>query len=466
MFSPHLALILHPSLLALVSSILFIVFAIAVLRLHAFLALMLAATLVGILGPGAGFSLAQIVELVMTEFGTATGRIGFSIAIAAVIGAALMASGAADKIVRRFVAVLGEKRAPLALLVSSYILAIPVFFDTVFFLLVPLARALSLRTRGNYALHLLAICGGVITHATVPPTPGPLAAAETMQIDLGFAILVGIVAGILPALGGLAFARWRDRRMPVPLRATGGSSLESVAAMAGKDEAELPGFMVSIAPVVLPLLLIAGASLAATLRGALPPGGIAAIEFLGNKNVALFIGAAIAVAVCLRQKSLGWRDTENIVGEPLMTAGVIILITAAGGAYGTMLRNAGIGDVVRGLAGSESPNFILLSWTLAAILRIAQGSVTVSMITTAGIVMSLVGADGFGVHPVYVFLAIGYGATSLSWMNDSGFWVFSRMSGLTDQETLRSWTPLLTLISLLGLVQILVVAYFFPGVGR
>jgi len=142
---------------------------------------------------------------------------------------------------------------------------------------------------------------------------------------------------------------------------------------------------------------------------------------------------------------------------------VIILITSAGGAYGAMIKNAGVGDSVRALAEGSAVNYVLLAWLLTAVVRVAQGSATVAMITAASIMLSIAGPEGFGVHPLYVFLAIGYGATMLSWMNDSGFWVFSRLGGLTEGETLRSWTVLLSIISLVGLVQVLAAAALWPN---
>ena len=188
-----------------------------------------------------------------------------------------------------------------------------------------------------------------------------------------------------------------------------------------------------------------------------------ALMFLGNKNVALFLGAAIAVAVYLRQKRLGWRDTDGVIAEPLAIAGVIILITAAGGAYGATIKEAGVGDIIRSWAETNGVNILVLGWGLAAFLRMAQGSTTVAVITTAGLMMSMEGAEGFGVPTLYLYLAIGYGGLFFSWMNDSGFWIFSRMSGLTERETLRSWTVLLSAISLIGLGQVLLLSAVFPG---
>jgi GntP family gluconate:H+ symporter len=466
MIALPLAIVPGPLTLLLLS-VIFIVAAIAWLRMHAFFALMFAALLVGLVsafGRPDGGSLAATVESVMKEFGVAAGNIGFTIAIASVIGVALMESGAADKIIRRFIAILGEKRAGLALVACGFVLSIPVFFDTVFFLLVPLARALSLRTGRNYLFHVLAICaGGVITHSTVPPTPGPLLVAETLKIDLGLTMLGGIVFGILPALAGLAFSRWINARSPVPVRESAGSTLSSLREVAERPESELPGFWVSIAPVLLPVVLISAASALGWMRADLSSSARQAVEFFGNKNVALLLGAVIALLVYARQKKIHYRQVGEVLGSPLETAGVIILITSAGGAYGAMIKHAGVGDSVRALAEGSAVNYVLLAWLLTGVVRVAQGSATVAMITASSIMLSIAGPEGFGIHPLYVFLAIGYGATMLSWMNDSGFWVFSRLGGLTEGETLRSWTILLSIISLVGLVQVMIAAAIWPN---
>lgn len=451
----------------LVLSVVFIVLAIAWLRLHAFFALIFAAMFVGFLtvaGQTGEGRFVKTLDAVMSEFGKSAGAIGFTIAIASVIGVALMESGAADKIIRRFIAVLGEQRASFALLACGFVLGIPVFFDTVFFLLVPLARALSLRTGKNYMLYVLAICaGGVITHGTVPPTPGPLVVAETLKVDLGVTIVGGLLFGLLPALAGLGFARWVNSRMPVPVREASGSSLASLQEIANRSEDKLPGFVPAIAPVILPVVLIAASSIVGTMRASLPAAFVEAVQFLGNKNIALLLGAVIALAVYARQKKIGFKQVGDVLGPPLEVAGVIILITAAGGAYGAMIKNGGVGDAVKAMAQGSSINYVLLAWVLAAVVRVAQGSATVAMITASSILLAMAGTEGFGVHPLYIFLAVGYGATTLSWMNDSGFWVISRLGGLTEGEALRSWTPLLTVISIVGLVQALIASALWPN---
>jgi GntP family gluconate:H+ symporter len=455
-------------LIILLVSVVFIIAAIVALRLHAFFALIFAAVLVGILNSlltAGGPTLVQSVDAVMTELGSATGKLAFTIAIASVIGAALMESGAAEKIVLRFIAVIGESRAPLALMACSFVLGIPVFFDTIFFLLVPLARSLALRTGKDFTLYLLAICvGGVVTHATVPPTPGPLAVAELLKIDIGASILFGLAVGIVPAIAGLLFAGWCNRRHPFPVSASLPPGY--VATPAATDESKLPSFLASIAPVVLPLILIGIASVAAGMPEKFSPNVAGALAFLGNKNTALFIGALIAVGVYLRQKCAGWRDAGPVIGPPLETAGTIILITAAGGAFGAMIKLAGVGESVRSLTSDFAFNPVLLAWLLATVLRIAQGSTTVAMITAASIMFSLAGPGGFSVHPLYIFAACGYGGLSISWMNDSGFWIFSRMSGMTEGQTLRTWTPTIAVVALTGLVELVLLSTFFPRLGH
>lgn len=456
--------ILHP-LVALAASILIVVFLIGWCRVHAFFALLIAAGFVAV------FTVvdrppSDAIEAMLAALGSSVGGIGFSIAIAAVIGAALMESGAADRIVRTFVNLLGERFAPMALLVSGFVLSVPVFFDTVFFLLIPLARSLSARTGKNYLLHVMAICAGAaVTHATVPPTPGPLGMADVMNLDLGMVILVALGAGVLPALCGMGYAWWLDRRSPIPLRAAAGSSIEAVEAAAHRDEGSLPGFAISVAPVVLPVLLIAFVSVLNSLGRAFAEdhGQLVAIAgFLGNKNVALFLGALVAVGTYLSQTRRGWRETGGVIGEPLGTAGVIILITAAGGAYGAMIRVSGVGDILRDWMSGMGASPIILGWALAALLRAAQGSTTVAVMATAGLMMSLGGEAGLGVNPIHLYLAIGYGGLFMSWMNDSGFWLYSRMSGMTEGETLRSWSVLLSIVSLAGLAETLVLSVVFP----
>jgi len=453
----------------LLLAIVLIVVMIAVLRVHAFFALMLAAVAVGLLAgdklPGAegGNALIRAVELPMLEFGATAGKIGFVIALAAVIGVCLMESGAADKIVRRFLSVLGEARAGIALLASGFFLAIPVFFDTVFFLLIPLARALSLRAGKNYLFYVLAIGGGgVITHSLVAPTPGPLSMAETLNIDLGLSIVVGTLAGLLPAVGVLFLARYLNQRMDIPLRESAGASLADLKTVMSKGDDELPSFTLSILPVILPVFLIGLASVLGVME--VSAGIERWVGFFGNKNIALLLGTLIALWILARQKGLGRENLLQVVGPPLETAGVIILITSAGGAFGAMIKHSGVGDAIEAAMGGGGFSYIILGWLIAAVMKIAQGSGTVAMITTASMMVELIGdGSSLGYHPIYIFMAIGYGSLMISWMNDSGFWVVCKLSGFTESETLKSWTVLLGAIALMGLLEVLVLSWILPA---
>jgi GntP family gluconate:H+ symporter len=475
-------------------SVAFIILAITKLRMHAFLALILAAFLTGFLTPVfSAASLARLpsamlgdaqinswiaaVELTAIEFGGAAGSISISIGLASIIGLCLMESGSADKVVRRFLAAFGEKRAGLALLASTYVLSIPIFFDTMFMLMVPIARALALRTGKNYLLYIMAICcAGVITHTLTVPHPGPLAMVDNLHVDPGLSLLWGLVAGVVPCLVCYALVQWIDGRLQVPLRETPGAPLSELAQITQKPERELPGFIASVAPVLLPILLIGLGSFLKVLAGypeavsALGGpdifGGISKIGLLlGNKNIALTLGTAIAIAVLARQRGLSLGAVEELLAAPIATAATIIVITAAGGAFGGMLRHAGVGDAIKIVAASYHLDLLVLGWLTAAVLKIAQGSTTVALIATSSIIwpmMDPAANAALPYHPMYVFLATGFGGLCCSWMNDSGFWVVSKLGGLTEKETLKSWTVLLTAISVCGLIVVLVASRVLP----
>ena len=403
------------------------------------------------------------------------GKIGIVIALAAVIGQCLMESGAADRITRTLLNIFGEKRANWALLLSGYCLSIPVFFDTVFFLLVPLARAMFLRTGKNYMGYVMAICaGGVITHGIVPPTPGPLLMAETLNIELGQAILGGFLIGLPVALfGGLVLPRlFVSRGLDLPMRDTPGASTADLQEIVDRSEKELPGFFVSILPVALPVILITAHSVWKALGNESD-----VLALLGNKNLAMFIATGVAMTLLARSKGYNLKQLTTAIEPALREAGVIILITAAGGAFGGMLKETGIGktisDMVTGYVdGGEATGglgvlLIFIAWGSAAVMKVAQGSGTVAVITAAGIMAGvLAGLDEAGValpyHKIYIFAAISFGAKVLSWMNDSGYWVVCKMSGFTEKETLKTWTAQLAAMGIFGLIEVLVLIHLFP----
>lgn len=454
----------------------FVIVGIAVARIHPFLVLTFAAMLVGLLSDrvvsvSAANDWAYAVELAMSELGIAAGNLAFVIMLAAIIGTCMRDSGAADRIVQGMVVLFGEKGGAFTLLAAGFLLSMPVFFDTVFFLLLPLARALALRTGGSFLLYVLAICtGGVITHTLVAPTPGPLMVAETLLpagVELGTSIMAGMLAGLIPATGMYYLARWLDLRLKIPVRALADSDIQVPVAEGAR---KLPPLSLSLLPVAVPVILIAGVSI---LDPSLESGtdmqaspfldAQAYLLFFGNKNIAMLVGALIALWLMMRQTGLSVPQCSARLTSAVSVAAVIILITAAGGAFGAMIRHSGVGEVIRDLAENYSINYVLLAWLVTAVVRVAQGSATVAMITAAGLMAAILG-DGttLAVHPVYIFLAIGFGALFCSWMNDSGFWVVGKLSGFTEHETLKTWTVLTTFISVVGLVQILIASALVP----
>jgi gluconate:H+ symporter, GntP family len=452
----------------LAASVGFIMLGIMRFKLHPFLALVLAALVAGGLarifpvttamdGVPLISSLADVVRLTMEGFGRTAAGVAISIGLASIIGFCLMESGAADRVVRRFLDVFGERNAGIALLVSTYVLSIPIFFDTMFMLMAPLAKALHVRTGKNYLLYVLCVCcGGVITHSLTVPHPGPIAAVENLKIDVGLSIIGGIIAGIIPAVAGYGIACFLNRRMHVPLRAIPGTPVADLEMIIEKREAELPSLLGSLLPIILPIAMISLSSILKVGDGTgnawLPAGGLReTIDFFGDKNIALFIGAFLSVRLLARQKKYDRVKIAELLGPPLETAGMIILITSAGGAFGSMIRNAGVGGAVEKLSDSLGLSLIFLSYLMALIFRVAQGSATVAMLTASAIMFPMIGPD-LPYHPVYLFLSIGFASFGMSWMNDSGFWVVSRLSGMTEKETLKSFSVLLTLVSFVGLI--------------
>ena len=483
---------MHPAWILLVAVVV-VLGGILLLRLHPFLALLLAALAVAVLTPAAAlegyargkvedgawtekaaadFVASTAAERVATGFGRTCASIGILIAMAAVIGKCLLDSGAADRIVRWVLRLLGKERAPLAFLSSSFVLSIPVFFDTVFYLMIPLAKATRLRSGRNYLFYVLTIlAGGTMAHSLVPPTPGPLFVADKLGVNLAAMIAGGCAVGLVAAAVGYAFAAWANRRWDLPLRESPDVSLAEMEQIAARGEHELPPVWLSLAPIVLPVVLIAGQTAVATWLDAAGPGGAPAwlvaarpaVDTLGNKNVALILAAAVALGTLWWQKRASRAELAAAVQTALASGGVIILITSAGGALGATMGQCGVAGAMVRLTRDIHPVLILpVGFAVTALLRGAQGSATVAMITSVGILQEVAVSGQLGFHPVYLALAIGCGSKPLPWMNDSGFWVICKMSGMTETEGLRTITPQLTLMGIAGLAATMIGAALLP----
>ena len=546
---------LHPFLILFIG-VAVVIGMIIGMRINAFVALITAALVVSFLSPG---EIADKVSRVASAFGATAGGIGIVIALAAVIGKCLMDSGAADRVVQAFVKGMGEKRSSIALSGSGFVLSIPVFFDTVFYLLVPLARSLYRSTKKNYLKYVLAIsAGAAVTHTLVPPTPGPLLMAQQLGVDLGTMIGVGALVGIPAAIVGLLFAGWLDKRMPIEMRPLPGEEESETVEISDR---KLPGLFVSLLPILLPVVLIGmntaletkangeraaqitegdikdAAALKAAiavateaplfalkeadvhesddlaaainealidrqafatgknlgrsnlalvenanrsaLEAVLPEAVLArhvwdtparkaanVSKLYGNANLALLLSAVIAILLYVRSCKPSKTQFSDMLEHALMSGGLIILITAAGGAFGAMLAAAGIGEAIQARFASAGASMgislLCLAFFISLVMKIAQGSTTVAVITASGMISAmLVGVD-LSFHSVYLATAIGGGGLVGSWMNDSGFWIFSKMSGLTEAEALKSWTPLLAVLGVTAFLMSVLLSFVLP----
>jgi GntP family gluconate:H+ symporter len=350
-------------------------------------------------------------------------------------------------------------------------------------------------------LYILAIGGGgAITHTLVPPTPGPLVIAATLGVDVGLMILIGGLVALPSAAAGLVFASFANRWMPIPMRPIGDQPEPQPL-----DDAQLPSLWLSILPVLLPVVLISMNTIVETsaksmMRPQLQQAGIAAPQqeeqltkwlrapdeiaspaarrlaqvsgltnMVGNANFALLLSALVALATLVKQRQLALSEMAQAVEVALMSGGVIILITSAGGAFGDMLKVARVGEAIQqlfaGAGGSGGLLLLVLGFSIAAVLKTAQGSSTVAMITGSAMLAGIASPDSLGFHPVYLATAIGSGSLFGSWMNDSGFWIFAKMGGLTEIEALKSWTVMLVVLASVGLAVTMLLAIVMPMAG-
>ena len=405
-------------------------------------------------------------ERVSKSFGTTCGRIGILIALAAVVGKCLLDSGSADRIVRSALAVVGERGAPFAFVGTGFLLAIPVFFDTVFYLMMPLGKAMRLRTGRNYLLYILTIvAGGTMAHSLVPPTPGPLLVAEELGVDMGLMIIVGCIIGLISSSSGFLFASIVNRRHEIPLRETSEMSLDELQALAARETHELPPLWLATLPILLPVALIAGQTVVEEWN-ILPNQPLFRywMDMLGHKDIALTLATILAIGGLIWQKRTGLRALSEPLGSALASGGTIILITAAGGAFGAMLQDTGITALIERLPSTSPTMLLIAAFLITMAIRTAQGSATVAMITAVGVLSGFQDGGTLGCHPVYLAMAIGCGSKPLAWMNDSGFWVICKMSGMTESEGLRFITPMSLIMGVVGLLATLVAAAIWPMV--
>jgi len=439
-------------ILVVIAGISLLLFLIIRSKLHAFVALLLVSLLVGI---GAGMPLEKVIESIQNGMGGTLGFVAVVVGLGAMFGQMLEVSGGAERLAQTLIKKFGESKAQWALGITGFIVAIPVFFDVGFIILVPIVYGLAKKTGRSllyYGIPLLA--GLAVTHSFIPPTPGPIAVANLIGADLGWVILFGFIAGI-PAMivAGPIFGKYIAAKIHATIPAY-------MDVKEKEYDKELPSFSLISSIILIPLVLI----LANTVSGAVLPEGSGwrtFFTFLGHPFVALTIATLLAFYFLGQKRGFSKQEVQDIATKALEPAGIIILVTGAGGVFKQILVDSGVGKVLADAMSASSLPPIVLAFIIAALVRVSQGSATVAMVTSAGLMAPLIETLAL-TGPVLglIVIAIAAGATILSHVNDSGFWLVNRYLGLDVKDTLKSWTMMETIIAIVGFAVVFVLSLF------
>ena len=428
-------------------------------KIHAFISLMMTSVFVGLL---TGMPLMHIIQSVQDGMGDVLGFIAIVVGIGAIFGEILQVSGGAEALSRTMLRKFGEERSSWALMTTGFIIAIPVFLDVGFIILVPMAYALSRKTGRSvlyYAIPLLA--GLAVTHAFVPPTPGPIAVAEIIDAQLGWVILFGFIVGFPTAvIAGPYFGRYIAKKIHIdPPDITVEQKM-----LAENNQDDLPSFTWVVFLIALPLVLILMstiADLAITSAWVSDNRLMEIIRFLGHPFIALLIATLAAMYVLGVKRNYTGNQLMQVANKALGPAGLIILVTGAGGVFKQILVDSGVGAALAETVSNKNIPPVVLAYLLAVIIRLTQGSATVAMITAAGMVAPVIQVVGTGeMGKALVVLAIAAGATTFSHVNDSGFWLVGKYLNMTEKQTLQSWSVMETIISVVGFVLVLLLSFF------
>ena len=501
---------MSPGVLILIAvlGIALLLFLVIKLRLQAFLALLIASYFVAV---AAGIPLNEIAQTLQDGMGSTLGFIAIVVGIGTMLGEMLRVSGGAEQLARTLVQKFGEDKAPWALGLTGFIVSIPVFFDVGLIILIPLVYGLTQRTGRSLLYYALPLAAGLaIGHSYIPPTPGPVAVASLLGADLGWVILFGTIAG-LPAMviGGIIFGRYISKkinakvpeymllenynlsavdddeddatiatRRPSTAQSTGGVVTEdpirtdrpgapspgatNVSRFGAEhpEAKDLPSFGLVVGLIAIPLVLI----LLNTVSGVVLPEGNAIrnfLNFIGHPFFALLIATLLAFYTLGTRHGYSRREIQEIATKSLEPVGLIILVTGAGGVLGKTLVATGIGDALAGAMSRYNLPIILLAFLIATAVRVSQGSATVSMVTSAGLMAPVLQTGTYSAPMLgLITIAIASGATVLSHVNDSGFWLVSRYLGISEKNTLRSWTVLETILGVVGFLVVFIISFF------
>jgi gluconate transporter len=422
-------------------------------RLHAFVALLVTSLVTAVLG---GVPLSDVAGVVEEGMGSTLGYIATVIGLGAMVGEMLRHTGGAEEIANTLLRSFGDDRAPWALSLTGLLVAIPVFFDVALILFIPLVYTLTERTGRSllyYAIPLLA--GIAVVHSFIPPTPGPVAVAGLLNADLGWVILFGAVAGV-PAIlvGGVAYGRYAAGQIHLDVPDVAQDDT-------GPPPDRLPpSFVTALSVIAVPLALI----LTGTISDVVLAEGSAlrsVLSFVGHPFTALVLAVLVAFYVLGVRGGYGMDEVQDVATAALEPVGLIILVTGAGGVLGEVLVQTGVGDALAEAMAASSLPLVLLAFAIAVVVRVSQGSATVSMVTAAGLVAPVVKSGDYSEPMIgLTTIAIAAGATVLSHVNDSGFWLVSRYLGMDEGETLRTWTVMESLVGGVGFLVVLLISVF------
>lgn len=440
------------TLLIVAASIAAVIVLVLRFKMQPFFALLLMALVTGLVFGGQP---SHVIDAVKKGTGDALGFVAVVIGLGALLGGMLEASGGVTAIAHKLLAAFGEKRVPWALLVVGIIVGIPLFFDVAFIILAPLVATLAVRAERRVVYFAIPLLAGLMAmHGLLPPHPGPVAAAELLHTDYGLMAIYGLVCGIPAAIiAGPLYARffhaapgWGDTTPP-PMLDEGAPQTRPV------------GFLFALVAMLVPLALI----ITGTVAGQSLADGPAksALTFIGHPFVALGI-ACLMVLLWLRVvKGAPFEQISRIMTRALEPAGVMVLIIGAGAAYKEVLIESGAGEQIKALMASSHIPLLLFCFLLSAFVRVAQGSATVSMVTGAGLAAPLVAGMGLSAPQIaLVTVALGAGSSVLSHVNDTGFWLVKQYLGLSEAQTLRSWTICATIAGLVMLAMAMILWNF------
>ncbi len=448
-----------PLIIAFVVAIVVMIVLISKLKVHPFLSIMAISLLLAIL---AGIPLTQIPGVIGAGFSGTFTSIGIVIILGAFIGAVLEKTGAALKLADMVISVVGEKNPELAIELMGWVVSIPVFCDSGFVILNPIRKALVKRTgTSSVAMTVCLSCGLYIAHVFIPPTPGPIAAAQTLGAGeyLLLVIGMGVLCSILPLIAGLIYAKIIGRKIKSADELTGSGETVKTYEELKAEFGKLPGGFNAIAPLIVPIILMALSSIVAMAHWE----GAAAdfFTFLGTPIMALAVGTVLAIVQLFTAGKQ--KDFYNLTNETLKTVGPILFVTAAGGVLGKVISSSDMVNFITEHANVLQVMGIFFPFLLAAILKSAQGSSTVAITTTAGIVAPLLPVLGFTapVQIALVVMAIGAGAMTVSHANDSYFWVVTNFGEMKPEEGYRTQTLMTLIIGIAAMVEIFILNLIF-----